>query len=170
MRIFFTILFVAATLRPAFAEQVAAPSLDVSKWPRMSLRDFGCMLEKSLGHREPKFNCSLRSFKANENPCDSAYYEGFEFPAALVSKVNPLLASIDLEWEHGQLQSVSFDFKKKIDPVSLKNAFGFSAGRGLPPNIIGVDVQDCSHDGVCLVIDGFDHIGAGDAECDSRSK
>jgi len=124
------------------------------------------MLEQSLGHREPKFNCSLKKFKPVDNPCVSAYYDGVEFPPALVAKVHPLLSNIELTWEHGQLQSVSLDFKKGVDANSLRKTFGLDRTSAYPKNIMSADIQDCSRDSVCLLIQGFDHMGAGDVECD----
>ncbi|WP_158568879.1 MULTISPECIES: hypothetical protein [unclassified Duganella] len=162
---FFAFVAAAAMLAPAYGGEVARARLDVLQWPRMSVRDFGCMLEQSLGHREPKFNCSLKKFKPVDNPCVSAYYDGFEFPPALVSKVHPLLSNIELAWEHGQLQSVSLDFKGKIDANALRKAFGLDKTPAYPENIMSVDIQDCSRDSVCLLIQGFDHMGAGDVDC-----
>jgi hypothetical protein len=159
----------AGFLSPAIAGEVDAPSLDVLKWPRMSVSDFGCMLEKLLGHKEEKFNCSLNNYKPTVNPCVAKYYEGFDFPKTLVRKIHPLLNSIELTWEHGELQSVSFEFTKKVDAKLLQRAFGLDKMRTYPKNIMSVDVQDCSHEDACLVIEGFDHLGAGDVDCQSQS-
>jgi hypothetical protein len=147
------------------AQSIPSPSHDVLAWPRMSVRDFGCFLEETFDFKDPKFNCSLKNYKPNGDPCADGYYEGFEFPDELARKVHPLLDNIELTWEHGELQSISLSFKQKIDADVLRRAFHVPEETSYPKNVLDVDVQDCSRDGVCLLIQGFEHVGAADVEC-----
>jgi len=159
---------IGTSVWPVHAETIPPVNYNVLSWPRMSIPDFGCFLEKTFGFKDPKFNCSLKNYKPSGDPCSNTdgYYEGFEFPNELVSKIHPLLDNIGLAWEHGDLQSVSFSFKKKISSDALKKAFRIPNEKSYPENIMSIGIQNCSRDGVCLLIQGFDHMGAGEVDCD----
>ena len=138
---------------------------DVLSWPRMRADHFGCMLEKSLGHRDARFNCALKHYENHGDPCHhvDAYVEGPEFPDALASKVAPDVKHIELSWEHGELQSVTFYFGKHLSKAEVLERLRIPAK--LPENIESVDLQACSKEGPCLTLVGFDHQGAGDVDC-----
>lgn len=149
----------------------AAPELeDILSWPRMDLMKFGCMLEKRFNYKDPKFNCSLKSYENTGDPCHNtaAYYQGIKFPERLVTKIHPKLLSLDLEWEHGDLRSVNISFKKKENPSEIKSMFGLpnnNSSLDSKPNIMSYSIQNCHKDYNCLILEGFDHVGAGDVDC-----
>ena len=70
----------------AFAMQAHAavlPSarIELMTWPRMNAASFGCYMEKTMGYRDKRFNCSLTHYKNAGDPCKNtdAYYEGPAF-------------------------------------------------------------------------------------------
>ncbi len=131
---------------------------DFTTWPRAGAKDFGCFLEKEFGHKDSKFNCSLKKYENKGDPCKNtkAYYQGPKFPAAKASLVNQKIQSIDLEWEHGDLQNISVTLKGRSLAAEAKRSFK------LPEE---ADIQDCGLKNTCIVIRGFDHQGAGDVDC-----
>ncbi|MDR2710032.1 MAG: hypothetical protein LBB65_01630 [Burkholderiales bacterium] len=151
------------------AESRAIPKSnhDVLSWLRMPADKFGCFLEKEFGYKDKKFNCALKNYANTGGPCKntSSYYEGPKFPERLAQRVHPLLKSIELEWEHGELRSVNFVFNRKVDERDIRSAFGLPAGKPFSPNIMTIDIQDCSKQSNCLTLQGFDHMGAGEAGC-----
>lgn len=164
-----TLLGVAlATLLPIAAQAADLPpaGLDISGWPRMTSPAFGCLLEKTLGHRDAHFNCSLTRAPAGD-PCidTDAYYAGPTVPPALATRVHPLARNVDVSFEHGAVQAVTVTLTGKFSESDVRRAFGLPASQGLPDNIIGVSVQACSQTSTCLLLTGFDHMGAGDVEC-----
>ena len=108
------VLLSAGWSAPSLASNALPPPLlDVRTWPRMSVGAFGCYLEKSLGHRDPRFNCALKHYQNKGDPCKNteAYYEGPDFPVSLALHVHPLATDVKLDWEHGELQSVTITLK-----------------------------------------------------------
>ncbi|MBK7963339.1 MAG: hypothetical protein IPK04_20405 [Bdellovibrionales bacterium] len=93
---------------------------DFTTWPRAHVKEFGCFLEKEFGYKDKKFNCSLKQYTNKGDPCKNTaeYNEGPEFPKALAGKVNAKIESIDLAWEHGDLQNVSITLKENIQRKS----------------------------------------------------
>lgn len=131
---------------------------DFTTWPQAQVKEFGCFLEKEFGHKDKKFNCSLRRYTNKGDPCKNSaeYYEGPEFPNALAGKVNARIESIGLAWEHGELQNISVRLKEKYTEKELRDSFK------LP---LGASIQECSKTQTCIVLIGFDHMGAGDMDC-----
>lgn len=139
----------------------------ITQWPGMPVERFGCMVEKSLGYRDKKFNCDLKNYENHGDPCQNTgeYYEGITLPVSEYQKINPHLINIQLNWEHGKLQSVMFAFDRKFSPAELTKIFHLPAQDSLPANITYMDIQDCTLHNTCLLLQAFDHIGAGDADC-----
>lgn len=127
---------------------------------------FGCLLEQSLGHRDAKFNCALKGYVNQGDPCrkPDAYAEGPAFPDALASKIDRDVTHVELSWEHGELQSATFQFGKRLSKAEARRRLHLPAK--LPENVQSVDVQDCSKAGPCVILTGFEHQGAGDVNCD----
>jgi uncharacterized protein YecT (DUF1311 family) len=142
-------------------EEVINPKINVLSWLRMMPDEFGCMMEEMFGHRDERFNCSLKDYENEGDPCVNyeAYYEGPEFPESLVKKIHPRLKGIGLSWEGGMLQSVWFMFENKPTEEQLFADFGIDP-ENLPENIYRVDAEEGS-----LMIEGFLHMGAGDVDC-----
>jgi hypothetical protein len=131
---------------------------DVTTWPKTSVTEFGCFLEKQFGHKDEKFNCSLKKYVNKGDPCLNTvvYYEGPKFPDALAKKVDRQIQSIDLIWEHGKMQSVALTLDNKYPEKVLRKKFKLPAT---------AQIDDCGPKNTCITVTGFDHIGAGDADC-----
>lgn len=154
------------TTRPAPENQQKA--MNVLGWPRMKSNEFGCLLEKELGHRDPEFNCQSGEVKDVGDPCKNtdAYYAGPGFPAGKASRVHKLVNEVALEWEHGELREVTLSFTGKIPETDIRRIFSLPAeGAEQPENILSVSIQDCHKDYNCLVVEGFEHMGAGEVDC-----
>lgn len=132
--------------------------LDVTTWPKATSKEFGCFLEKQFGHKDSKFNCSLKKYVNKGDPClnTTEYYEGPKFPNEHAKKIDSKIESIDLVWEHGQLQSVGLTLDNKYLEKDLRKQFKLSPQ---------VSISDCSTKNTCITIIGFDHMGAGDVDC-----
>jgi len=128
----------------------------------MPVNEFGCMMEKTFGYRDERFNCSLKNYVNNGGPCENTdeYYEGPEFPENLVKKVHPWMKTIQLSWEGGTLQSTLFTFDGEFTEEQILNEFGINP-EALPDNINWVNAENST-----LSIEGFMHMGAGDGGCD----
>lgn len=166
MKIFLIFLFFAINA-------AASITKDVKSWPRATLPEFGCFLEKEFGYKDVRFNCSLKNYKNAGDPCKNteAYYEGITFPEKYVKKINPAIKSIDLSWEHGELQSVSLSFKSKLATKKIRHLFKLPVNEnGVHANIMSYSIQDCHKSYNCLTLQGFDHMGAGDVDCGDHSK
>jgi hypothetical protein len=159
-------LIIATALAATGAGAVDLPpaGTNILGWPRMTSPAFGCLLEKSFGYRNPRFNCSLRGVNPGD-ACTDTYYAGPEFPAALVTRVHPLAREVLLAFEGGRLQAVTITLAGTFGESDVRRAFGLSGDGDQPENIISVSVQDCSPTSTCLLLTGFDHMGAGDVEC-----
>ncbi len=158
----------------ATQDQPALEPTNILTWPRAATEKFGCMLEKDFEARPPRFNCSLRNYVNRGNPCTAteAYYEGPTFPADKAQKVLPQLERIDVAHEGGRVQSVTLILKQRQTQTAIRAMLGLplSPRMPLPANIMSVDIQGCRPDGasqICNVVllQGFDHMGAGDVEC-----
>ena len=131
---------------------------DFKAWPKSDVAAFGCFLEREFRSRDEKFNCSLKGYENRGDPCRNtkAYYEGPRFPQHKAKDVHPLFQSIELGWEHGQLQNLIVTLSRKMAEKDVRQTLG------LPEN---VSVQPCSATRTCIVLIGFDHMGAGESQC-----
>ncbi len=148
---------------------------NVLSWPRMTAGDFGCYIEMTFKVRDKKFNCGLKHYVNHGDPCKhpETYQEGPVFPNSVASRIHPLVKSVNLRWEHGDLQAISLTFTKKLRRDDIARIFALPTAFSYPkeyPNIMTIDIQDCTRDGTCLEIQGFDHIGSGDMECPPQLK
>lgn len=148
-----------------------APSKkDVLSWPRTKADQFGCFLEKELGYKDPRFNCSLKNYVNQGSPCTATteWTEGPAFPHKKAKTIHPLIEDINLAWEHGDLQGVSLTLRKKLTKKAVRKAFNLPKEESYPPsraNVSSISIQDCSLKATCLIIQGFDHQGAGETDC-----
>ena len=134
---------------------------DILTWTQMRVDVFGCMMEKTFGYRHERFNCSLRNYVNNGDPCFNTgeYNEGPQFPENLTEKVHPWMKEIFLNWEGGVLQTVVFLFDKPRSEEQILKEFGIDPDN-LPDNIFEVSAYERS-----LTIIGFEHFGAGEIDC-----
>ena len=153
----------AADLPPA--------TMNILDWPRLTSPAFGCLMEKTFRHRDPRFNCDTKSVDPGD-PCVKTreYYQGPEFPKALAARIHPLATDVRLDFEHGDLRVVAITLKGKFSESDVLKAFNLSDDGRRRPNIMSVTVQDCSLVGTCLLLTGFDHMGAADVDCRNRPR
>jgi len=146
---------------------------NVLTWPRTPVDRLGCMLERAFDMRDARFNCALRNYVNRGNACTQldAYYEGPTFDGAMANKVSPEFDQLQLAHVGGRLQALTLVLKQRRTRTAIAALLGLpQPGEALPANISRIDVQGCRAEGpgeVCSVvlIEGFDHVGAGDANC-----
>ena len=165
---------ISAPVSAAAPEQISldelakSPTINVLAWPRMQVNKLGCLFEKELDYKDRRFNCSMQHYKNKGDPCKKIkqYYEGFEFPKSKIKQIHPLLEDVRLEWEHGALQMVSMTFPKSMSKEQILKLFNIPDANTYPNNIMSIRLQDCSLTHYCLSLVGFEHMGAGDVDCD----
>ncbi|MEO8762131.1 MAG: hypothetical protein ABI388_11490 [Bacteroidia bacterium] len=168
---------VNTTITPAKAKE-EAPSLLVKhpllSWARKTPVEIGCMLEQELGHKDSIFNCSYKNYINKGDPCKNiaAYYEGIVFPNQLASKIDTSIAAINLDFEHGNLREITIDFKDNLLVSNLIKKFKLpELDAKLPDSVMAISYgptdKPISNQSYTkqLVITAFDHIGAGDVDC-----
>ena len=134
------LLFTASS----FAQATELKKRDVLLWPRATVLEFSTFLQKEFHVQD-------------------AHPAGARFPDGRASSVNPLFSKIELTWEQGALQAVVVTLKKKMTEARAKAALKLPSKVNYPrPNVMNYDVQQCSLKATCVVIQGFDHQGAGD--------
>ncbi len=131
-------------------------------WLRMASGDFGCEMERQLGHRDPTYNCSNRRHPTGD-PCRDTvpYYAGPKIPAEAARKLHPNITSLKLTWEHGDIQAfqVCFAPNAPVDWVAqtIRSTIRF-------PGDAKDEPFTPAEDG-CYDMQRFDHMGAGDVDC-----
>lgn len=146
-------------------------------WARKSPVEIGCMLESEFSYRNSVFNCDYKKYSNDGDPCVNTkeYYEGLEFPAHLVSKVHPLIKDITLDFEHGDLREIAITFSDSIRKDRVRKLFNLPEESEYPENIMQILYGEnvYSKDKPVnpeytrwLTITGFEHMGAGDVDCE----
>jgi hypothetical protein len=136
-------------------------------WPRTSPDAFGCALERTYKHKDQRFNCALKNYKSSGDPCSGrAFYDGPQFPSTLASRIHPMLKEVNLEWEGGRLRAANFRFDQNAKKADVESALGLPKDP-LPKNLTAARFDDCANDRVCYVLEGFEHMGAGDLDCEA---
>ncbi|MFR0689697.1 hypothetical protein ACLUTX_09885 [Enterobacterales bacterium AE_CKDN230030158-1A_HGKHYDSX7] len=144
---------------------------DLVTWPRLGVADFACQLEQRTGKADAPFSCAA-SRKLN-NWGDACHdtdlsYAGPQLPEALVRQLNPHITAVDLDWEYGRLQSVNVTFDRIMTEEEVADIFpevnlDDPSSQG---NLSNASLQDCAADASCLYLEGFEHLGAADVECE----
>ncbi|HDR9764687.1 TPA: hypothetical protein QDC27_000168 [Burkholderia cepacia ATCC 25416] len=181
-----------AAANPSSGTLLPKPSVDVRAWPRMTSPKFGCYVETTFGYRDKRFNCALKKYRNTGDACGNtkAYYEGPVFPDRLAASVHPLATKVELDWEHGDLQMVTVTLKGTWNEADVRKAFGLPRAearqltdaelRLAPGNLMDTSVQypsspldeslakrpsNPARGTTAVMLYGFDHMGAGDADC-----
>ncbi|VWB27678.1 hypothetical protein BLA23254_01173 [Burkholderia lata] len=181
-----------AAANPSSDAALSRPTVDVRAWPRKSSPAFGCMLERTFGYRDKRFNCSLKTYRNTGDACKNtkAYYEGPAFPDRLAASVHPLATKVDLDWEQGRLQMVTVTLKGTWNEADVRKAFGLPRAEGSkltetelrsePGNLMDTSVQypsdpineslakrpsNPARGTTAVMLYGFDHMGGGDVDC-----
>jgi len=141
-------------------------------WPRMPVDRFGCLLERELSYRDGKFNCALTGYRNKGTPCVDieSYFEGPAFPLSRVARVAPILASIEIAYQAGQVRAVTLVLKDRLSVAQIRQQLRLPPLEALPSHVSSVRFDGCraGSDGqVCnvVLIEGFEHQGAGDVDC-----
>jgi hypothetical protein len=156
------------------AKEAAPPPLskhDLLTWPRSGAAAFGCFIEKAFGSKDRRFNCALKRYRNRGDPCKNtkAYHEGPVFPPGKAAEVHPLAREIRLVWEHGDLQEVQVTLGKRLGEDEVRKAFRLPKDR-LPAQLTRISIQQCSKLATCILLEGFDHMGAGEVDCPPPGK
>ena len=144
---------------------------DLPSWPRMSAPIFGCQLEQRGGYKDADFNCANRKQRRDwGNVCHITRfsYAGPQLSPALARQLHPLIKDVRLEWEYGRLQTVTVAFNKIITPKTLHTVIpGLKLDQPYQrPNLMDASLQQCEQNASCLVLQGFEHLGGADADCE----
>ncbi|MFL5270712.1 MAG: hypothetical protein ACJ79E_01405 [Anaeromyxobacteraceae bacterium] len=150
-----------ATADASASAAASAPRLDVAAWTRMSPAAFGCWMERTLGHRDDRFNCATRREVAEGDPCidPDTYHDGPEFPPAGAPRLHPLLRRVDLSWEHGALQAATFTFAPEVRDADMARLLGLDRGGVADAASAGPGVCDAP----CYELEVFE---AADDDCE----
>ena len=140
----------------------------VYTWPRMNAQELGCSLTAQFGQRADLPACVDTAYPQGD-PCVyiDNWYAGPQFPDGFAPEVHPNVKRVRLNWEHGHVQSVTL----LLDGVySESEAAAMFATPELPANVMTTSVQRCMRDASCMMIIGFDHLGAGEADCSDENR
>lgn len=148
---------------------------DLVDWPRMSVADFACLLEQRTGHADAQFSCAASRKLSNwGDACHDTdlSYAGPQLPEALARQLNAHIEAVDLDWEFGRLQSVNVTFDRIMTADEVADIFP-DVNLDDPtsrPNLSNASLQDCASDASCLYLEGFEHLGAADVECEDAAQ
>ncbi|OQR34898.1 hypothetical protein BWR15_13185 [Pseudomonas sp. T] len=165
--------FTALCLLFSSALASAAPftTADLVGWPRMSVADFACLLEQRTGHVDAQFSCAASKKLSNwGDACHDTdlSYAGPQLAEAQVRALDPRIAAVDLDWEYGRLQSVNVTFDRIMTAEEVTDIFP-QVNLEDPTsrdNLSNASLQDCASDASCLYLEGFEHLGGGDVDCE----
>lgn len=168
------IIFLLLSGTACVADSLFLTPNDLLSWPRMNAQTYGCVLERKTGYTDKHFNCSKQSYKPDwGSPCNptESSYTGPQLPEYIVSKLHPSITKVQIDWDFGRIQSVIIQFKKKISNQELEVIFPDLKQQApfLQSNLMDVSLQQCSKNASCLVLQGFEHIGATEADCADES-
>lgn len=144
---------------------------DLVSWPRMNVADFACLLEQRTGHADAQFSCAASKQLSHwGDACHDTdlSYAGPQLPEALVRQLDPRIAAVDLDWEYGRLQSVNVTFDRIMTAEEVADIFP-QVNLEDPTsrdNLSNASLQDCAEDASCLYLEGFEHLGGGDVDCE----
>jgi hypothetical protein len=158
-------------------------SLDFfSKYPLLTLLrktpvEIGCILQTEFKYRDTVFNCDNKNYLNKGDPCKKTneYYEGIIIPVGLSEKIHPDVKDMHLDFEHGSLRELTITFRDSLSIDKVRTMFNLPAENGnLPKNIISISFGEniYSKDKPAdpnytkwLTVTGFEHMGAGEADC-----
>jgi hypothetical protein len=168
---------VAASKNTMHTDSLFLIKYPLLSWAGKSPVEIGCMLETEFSFKDSVFNCAYKNYINKGDPCKKTkeYYEGINFPEHLVAKVHPSVKEMDLKFEHGQLQEITITFKDSLLKDKIRQLFNLPAKKdSLPANVmsIGYGENVYSKDKPSnpkytrwLSITCFEHMGAGDVDC-----
>lgn len=156
-----------------FSSAAAEP---ITTWLRQNPAELGCVFEETIGYRDAKFNCDYGEYVNNGDPCVNTdeYYEGFNLPESVTKNICPVISSIKLAFEHGELRSIFVQFNKELSTDEMLTYFALPKSESeLPENVMSITLPDGANfyeagntrfSSITLI--AFEHIGAGEVDCD----
>jgi hypothetical protein len=91
-------------------------------WLRQPVEKFTCTLAKDYGYEDPKFKCGIKPAK-KPDPRDESWNAGPVFPKNKVKGIHPLLSDLEIEWEHGDIRTLTFTFEKELSVQTVQRMF-----------------------------------------------
>ena len=145
---------------------------DLPTWPRLSAQAFGCLLEQRTGQKDPAFNCANRAQQHDWGTAcriTNLSYSGPQLSPKAIQQLHPLIRDVRLDWEYGRLQAVNVVFKKTVTPAMLTSVIpGLKLDTPFQrPNLMDTSLQQCEKNASCLLLQGFDHMGGADVDCEN---
>jgi hypothetical protein len=128
----------------------AARPLRPTEWPRLRAVDLGCLFADEGAKVAPKWRCGAAATTSNEGP---------PFPPELYDRLPIPTAAVELTYEHGELQMASFRFAPGTDRAKARKVLLVDQP---PKNVMYADLQDQGDGGFIILLQGFEHMGAGD--------
>jgi hypothetical protein len=148
----------------------------VYTWLRLSPADLGCFFERTDVYRDSRFNCQIAEYQNNGDPCVNTeeYYEGFNLPESVVKELCPVISSMTMDFEHGELRSIYIEFTEELSAEEIATYLNIPQFTlGLPLNLMSISLDDGvdffeAGDKVSksITLVGFEHVGAGEVDCD----
>ncbi len=159
------------------SEKVRSASADVMSWMRKNISDFTCVLENQYGYKSEKYSCGQK-LTIDYDPTQPTWNEGPEFPLDKAKAVHPLVKSISVQFEHGDLYMLSVTLENKMIMQDVQRIFSLpnpfdGYGNEKYPNVMSLTFDDHGADDKpqfslnpvfvsSFTLTGFEHTGAGD--------
>jgi hypothetical protein len=148
----------------------------VYTWLREDPAQLGCFFELTIGYRDSRFNCEIGEYQNHGDPCvkTEEYYDGFNLPESVVKEMCPVISSMTMDFEHGELRSIYIEFTRELSVDEISSYFNIPKSFiDKPQNLMSISLDD----GVdffypgdkfssSMTLVGFEHIGAGEVDCD----
>ncbi len=148
----------------------------VYTWLRQNPAQLGCFFEQTIGYRDSRFNCEIGEYQNHGDPCvkTEEYYDGFNLPESVVKEMSPVISSMTMDFEHGELRRIYIEFTRELSVDEISNYFNIPKSFiDKPLNLMSISLDD----GVdyfnsgdkfssSITLVGFEHIGAGEVDCD----
>lgn len=129
----------------------------------MNAQELGCSLSRQFYDRGDLPACVDTPYPQGD-PCENidSWYAGPQLPDGFAEQVHPNVKRVRLSWEHGHIQAVGLLMDDVYNEDAARVLFAVDK---LPPNVMAMSVQRCMTKASCIVITGFDHLGAGEVQC-----
>lgn len=159
------------------SQKVKAANADVMSWMRKPVNDFSCMLEKEYGHQSEKYPCG-KIVDVEYDPLQPNWYEGPEVPDNIVKAIHPLVKTVLVQFEHGDLHTLTVTLEQKMIMQDVQRIFslpnpydGYSNEKY--SHVMSVSFDKHGPDDkpqfslnpvfvTSFTLTGFEHMGAGD--------
>jgi hypothetical protein len=147
-------------------------------WLRQPVEKFACTLAKEYGYEDPKFKCGIKP-SGKPDPRNESWNAGPVFPKDKVKGIHSLLSDLEIEWEHGDIRTLTFTFEKELSVQTVQRMFNLPRTQEDWETHFD-DIQSINYGNLTvdqlrtkdldllfvksLTLIGFEHMGAGDIE------